>query len=90
MRGRVFGAGCAAGAVCAGDCGAGGFCCAQQIEQRNSEERNRATEEIRMNVPHRGLGGGESESATSVSQLPRGGKRVGLERLREAVRRGGR
>src|SRR5271157_4524892 len=73
MRGRVLGAGCA---VCAGDCGAGGFCCARQIEHRSSEERNSATEKFRMNVPHRGLDGGESESALSVSQLPGSGKRL--------------
>ena len=41
-----------------------------------------------MRVPHRGLGGGESESAISVSQLRRGGKRVGwhtVERSGEAA-----
>src|SRR5208337_3887253 len=86
MRRRVLGAGWAAGAVCAGGCGAGGFCCAKQTAQRNSEERKSATEKFRMNIPHRGLSGGESESAPSVSQLRRGGKRVGLKRLRGAVR----
>jgi len=77
MRGRILGAAWAAGEVCAGGWGAGGFCCARQIEQRNSEERNSATEKMRMDIPHRGLSGGESESAPSVSQLLRGGKRVG-------------
>ena len=52
-----------------------GFCCAKQIEQRSSEERKSATtQKFRMNIPHRGLGGGESESALSVSQLAEGGK----------------
>src|SRR5208283_99483 len=82
MRGRVFRAGCASGAFCAGGWDAGGFCCARQIEHRSSEERNSATEKFRMNVLHRGLGGGESESAPSVAQLARSGKRFILNQMR--------
>jgi len=39
-----------------------------------------------MNVPHRGLGGGESESAPSVSQLRKGGKKLILKKLRVSER----
>src|SRR5208282_2323417 len=65
MRGRDVGVGC----------GAEGFSCAKQIEQRSSsEEKTAGTQKFRMNVLHRGLGGGESESALSVSQVAGSGK----------------
>ncbi len=46
MRGRGVGAAC----------GAEGFSCAREIEQRSTiEERSRKREKIRMRVPHRGF-----------------------------------
>jgi len=60
MRGRVFGAGCAAGAV-ARATAARGIRCAQQIEQRNSKKKNEQQKDS-MRVPIVAWRG-ESESA---------------------------